>query len=219
MGLTEYRRKRNFRRTPEPRGKRGRRHEELVFVIQKHDASRLHYDFRLELDGVLKSWAVPKGPDIDPANKRLAMQVEDHPLEYGDFEGVIPQDEYGGGTVMLWDKGVWEPLEDAKKGLREGHLKFALHGNKLQGRWMLVRKGGRAAPEERHWFLFKERDEFARRGKSITEKMPLSVTTGTRKVLISAAIRITIVKKLANCWRQDARARGSLSRKRRKSRK
>ena len=128
---------------------------------------------------MLKSWAVPKGPDLDPANKRLAMQVEDHPLEYGGFEGIIPEGEYGGGTVMLWDQGVWEPIGDPAKGFREGHLKFILHGEKLQGAWMLVRKGGRKAEEgERHWFLFKERDEFARPGESITEEMPLSVTTG-----------------------------------------
>ena len=180
MSLDEYRRKRDFHKTAEPRGKRtARSHGELSFVIQKHDATHLHYDFRLELNGVLLSWAVPKGPDVDPANKRLAMQVEDHPLEYGGFEGIIPQGEYGGGTVMLWDKGVWEPIGDPEKGVREGHLKFTLHGEKLQGAWMLVRKGGRRAEEgERHWFLFKERDEFARPGESITEEMPLSVTTG-----------------------------------------
>jgi bifunctional non-homologous end joining protein LigD len=180
MGLNEYRRKRNFQKTREPRGKPGtRRHSELSFVIQKHDASHLHYDFRLELAGVLKSWAVPKGPDLDPANKRLAMQVEDHPLDYGGFEGTIPEGEYGGGTVMLWDKGVWKPIGDPAKGFREGHLKFVLHGERLRGGWMLVRKGGRRSePGERHWFLFKERDEFARPGESITEDMPLSVTTG-----------------------------------------
>src|SRR5271165_5715563 len=159
MGLTEYRHKRDFKKTPEPRGKRAvNSQRKLTFVIQKHNASHLHYDFRLELNGVLKSWAVPKGPDLDPANKRLAMQVEDHPLEYGGFEGTIPEGEYGGGTVMLWDNGVWEPLGDAKKGFREGHLKFKLHGEKLQGAWMLVRKGGRKSePNERRWFLFKER--------------------------------------------------------------
>ncbi|HEX3448943.1 MAG TPA: DNA ligase D [Isosphaeraceae bacterium] len=180
MGLDEYRRKRDFHKTPEPRGKRaGRPHGQLAYIIQKHDASHLHYDFRLELNGVLKSWAVPKGPDPDPAKKRLAMQVEDHPLEYGGFEGIIPEGEYGGGTVMLWDKGVWEPIGDAAKGLKDGHLKFTLRGEKLQGAWMLVRKGGRRGEEgERVWFLFKERDEFARPGESITEEMPLSVTTG-----------------------------------------
>ena len=128
---------------------------------------------------MLKSWAVPKGLDLDPANKRLAMQVEDHPLEYGGFEGIIPEGEYGGGTVMLWDHGTWEPIGDPAKGFREGHLKFILHGEKLQGAWMLVRKGGRKAEKgERAWFLFKERDEFARPGESVTEDMPLSVTTG-----------------------------------------
>jgi bifunctional non-homologous end joining protein LigD len=179
MGLREYRKKRDFTRTREPRGKVGARHKEPIFVIQKHAASHLHYDFRLEFDGVLKSWAVPKGPDTDPSQKRLAMQVEDHPIEYGNFEGVIPQGEYGGGTVMLWDRGTWEPLDDAQKGYREGRLKFILHGEKLQGGWMLVRKGGRhAAPDERHWFLFKERDQHAGGTKAITERWPLSVATG-----------------------------------------
>jgi len=178
LPLAEYRRKRDFRRTPEPRGKRARRSAQLSFVVQKHAASHLHYDFRLELAGVLKSWAVPKGPDLDPAVKRLAMQVEDHPLEYGDFEGVIPKGEYGGGTVLLWDQGTWEPVGDAAAGLKAGRLKFVLHGEKLRGAWMLVRKGGKAAPDERAWFLFKERDDEAKTGKSITDKLPLSVSTG-----------------------------------------
>jgi bifunctional non-homologous end joining protein LigD len=179
MGLTEYRRKRDFRVTGEPRGGRVSSHKKLSFVIQKHAASHLHYDFRLELDGVLKSWAVPKGPSLDPATKRLAMQVEDHPLEYGGFEGIIPAGEYGGGTVMLWDQGTWEPVGDAKKGYREGALKFVLRGEKLKGGWMLVRKGGRhGAPDERHWFLFKERDEFGNSSLDITEESSLSVTTG-----------------------------------------
>ncbi len=156
MALKEYRHKRNFQKTREPRGKRpARTSGKPAYVIQKHDASHLHYDFRLELGGVLKSWAVPKGPDLDPAIKRLAMQVEDHPLEYGGFEGTIPEGEYGAGTVMLWDHGAWEPIGDAAKGFREGHLKFTLHGEKLQGGWMLVHKGGRSAePDERAWFLF-----------------------------------------------------------------
>ncbi len=180
MTLQQYRQKRNFGKTSEPRGARtAKSHTKLAYVIQKHDASHLHYDFRLELDGVLKSWAVPKGPDLDPAVKRLAMQVEDHPLEYGGFEGTIPEGEYGGGTVLLWDHGTWEPIGDPVKGLREGHLKFILHGEKLKGAWMIVRKGGRRAePGERAWFLFKERDDFARPGESVTEEMPLSVTTG-----------------------------------------
>src|SRR5450755_3665533 len=151
MGLTEYRRKRNFRVTSEPKGGRVKTRASLSFVVQKHDASHLHYDFRLELDGVLKSWAVPKGPSLDPSTKRLAMRVEDHPLEYGDFEGIIPKGEYGGGTVMLWDQGTWEPVEDGKKGYREGSLKFILHGEKLHGHWMLVRRGGkRGDASEKH---------------------------------------------------------------------
>jgi len=179
MGLTEYRTKRDFRITSEPRGRRISSHKKLSFVVQKHAASHLHYDFRLELDGVLKSWAVPKGPSLDPTTKRLAMQVEDHPLEYGGFEGIIPAGEYGGGTVMLWDQGVWEPVGDPKKGYRKGSLKFVLHGKKLAGGWMLVRKGGkRSGSDERHWFLFKERDEFANPSVDITEESALSVTTG-----------------------------------------
>src|SRR5690348_17957760 len=127
MGLERYREKRNFRATPEPRGRVPRgKNKELSFVIQKHAASHLHYDFRLELDGVLLSWAVPKGPSLDPTQKRLAMHVENHPLEYGDFEGIIPEGEYGGGTVMLWDQGSWEPVGDGKQGYRDGALKFIL---------------------------------------------------------------------------------------------
>src|SRR5436190_20959465 len=137
--LREYQRKRDFGRTPEPRGDATSHRQAHGFVVQKHAASRLHYDFRLELDGTLKSWAVPKGPSLDPADKRLAMQTEDHPVDYADFEGVIPEGEYGGGTVLLWDQGTWEPVEDPHKGLRAGALKFRLDGRKLQGRWTLVK--------------------------------------------------------------------------------
>src|SRR5437868_13784182 len=129
MALEEYRRKRDFRKTPEPTGKSPARKEtaaQLSFVIQEHAARRLHYDFRLELDGVLKSWAVPKGPSLDPGEKRLAVQVEDHPLDYGGFEGIIPEGQYGGGTVMLWDEGEWEPEGDPHEGLRNGKLSFIL---------------------------------------------------------------------------------------------
>src|SRR5882672_5197077 len=132
MTLELYRRKRNFRTTPEPAGRVGkRRSRNRSFVIQKHAASHLHYDFRLELNGVLLSWAVPKGPSLDPADKRLAMHVEDHPLEYGQFEGTIPKGQYGGGTVMLWDRGTWEPVGNAAEGYKQGHLKFDLNGEKL----------------------------------------------------------------------------------------
>ncbi len=179
MKLADYRRRRNFKVTREPRGGRVTKRDELKFVIQKHAASHLHYDFRLELDGVLLSWAVPKGPSLDPSQKRLAMHVEDHPLEYGDFEGIIPQGEYGGGTVLVWDRGTWEPLDDPRKAFRVGALKFVLHGEKLKGRWMLVRKGGkRSAHDEKHWFLFKERDEFAQTDLDLAAAEPRSVLTG-----------------------------------------
>lgn len=179
MGLKEYRRKRNFRRTSEPKGGRAARKKTgLAFVIQKHDASHLHYDFRLEFEGVLKSWAVPKGPSLDPTKKRLAVQVEDHPLEYGSFEGTIPAGQYGGGTVLLWDQGTWEPLEDATTGFREGRLKFQLAGQKLQGNWALVRsrQSHSGKPE---WLLFKLRDEFARSEGdfNVTAAEPLSVAS------------------------------------------
>ncbi len=165
MALDEYRHKRDFRKTPEPAGEaraRARPNAALSFVIQKHAARRLHYDFRLEFDGVLKSWAVPKGPSLDPAEKRLAVEVEDHPLDYGGFEGVIPQGEYGGGTVLLWDRGTWEPLEpDAAKSFANGMLKFALHGEKLHGNWMLVRLKRKPRDKTDNWLLVKERDEAA----------------------------------------------------------
>src|SRR6187200_2530500 len=136
--LTPYHKKRDFKKTTEPKGKVSSQ-SKFLYIIQKHAASHLHYDFRLELNGVLLSWAVPKGPCLDPAVKRLAMHVEDHPVEYGSFEGIIPQGEYGGGTVMLWDRGDWEPVGNPHEGYREGKLKFELHGEKLRGRWMLVR--------------------------------------------------------------------------------
>src|SRR3954467_12645104 len=142
MSLREYRRKRDFRRTPEPGAKLAKA-KGWSYVIQKHAASHLHYDFRLELDGVLKSWAVPKGPSLDPADKRLAVEVEDHPLEYGSFEGVIPPGQYGSGRVLLWDRGTWTPLGDAEEGYRKGRLKFSLAGEKLRGQWTLSRMAAR----------------------------------------------------------------------------
>ncbi len=162
MSLNEYKRKRNFRRTPEPAGGNTKHARGQQFVVQKHDASRLHFDFRLEHDGTLKSWAVPKGPNLDPAVKSLAVHVEDHPLEYAGFEGMIPEGEYGGGTVMVWDHGVWEPESDPEKGFKEGKLKFQLHGEKLRGSWALVRMGGRAGDDGKNWLLIKHRDKYAR---------------------------------------------------------
>src|SRR5687767_7556218 len=139
MGLAQYHAKRNFRKTPEPHGRvAARKQKARSYLVQKHAASHLHYDFRLELHGVLLSWAVPKGPSLDPADKRLAMHVEDHPLEYGGFEGTIPKGQYGGGTVMLWDRGTWTPVGDPEAGYAKGHLKFDLDGEKLRGRWALI---------------------------------------------------------------------------------
>jgi bifunctional non-homologous end joining protein LigD len=193
MALEEYRKKRDFDRTPEPAGegpagaapRPGR-----VFVIQKHAASRLHYDFRLELDGVLLSWAVPKGPSLDPRDRHLAARVEDHPLDYGSFEGTIPKGEYGGGTVLLWDRGTWEPEGDPHEGLRKGDLKFVLHGEKLRGSWVLVRmkpRPGREAREE--WLLIKHRDQEALEGggSRILEERPESVASGRTLEEVTAA--------------------------------
>jgi bifunctional non-homologous end joining protein LigD len=144
-------------------------------VIQKHRASQLHYDFRLEYDGVLLSWAVPKGPSPDPSVKRLAMQVEDHPADYGGFEGTIPEGEYGGGTVMVWDNGTWTPESvDVKAAMEKGDLKFTLHGKKLRGSWVLVRTHGYGSKTGKSWLLIKHRDEFAST-KDLTETAPRSV--------------------------------------------
>jgi bifunctional non-homologous end joining protein LigD len=166
--LAKYRAKRDFTKTSEPSGEpnaapaKSRR-----FVIQKHAATRLHYDFRLELDGVFKSWAVTRGPSLDPHDKRLAVEVEDHPLDYGDFEGTIPKGEYGGGTVQLWDRGYWQPEGDRspQDALADGDLKFVLAGKRLRGSWVLVRlKHDRLGGNRTNWLLIKHRDEYAREG-------------------------------------------------------
>jgi bifunctional non-homologous end joining protein LigD len=181
MALDEYQRKRNFERSPEPKGDQGkarqaRQGKSLFFCVQKHLASHLHYDFRLEYDGVLLSWAVPKGPSLDPKVKRLAMHVEDHPIEYGTFEGVIPEG-YGAGLVMLWDQGTWTPqTDDVRKALAKGDLKFTLDGYKLKGSWVLVRTRGYSSGqgEGRSWLLIKHRDDWAG-DLDITTFAPLSV--------------------------------------------
>ncbi|MBN8988493.1 MAG: DNA ligase D [Rhizobiales bacterium] len=164
--LSTYRKKRDFEKTNEPSGDvEVAPSKQRRFVIQKHDATRLHYDLRLEFDGVFKSWAVTRGPSLDPSDKRLAVEVEDHPLDYGDFEGTIPNDQYGGGTVQLWDRGYWES-EDPDRGFKKGDLKFTLHGEKLHGSWVLVRmKGDRYGGKRTNWLLIKHRDEFVRQGE------------------------------------------------------
>ena len=160
--LKNYRAKRKFDETSEPYGAVSQKHgKRLRFVVQHHLASRDHYDFRLEWDGTLKSWAVPKGPSYNTHDKRLAVQVEDHPLEYRDFEGVIPKGQYGGGTVMLWDEGYWLPLEDADKGFADGSLKFTLEGSRLKGKWALVHIKPRPGEKDTNWLLIKEKDEYA----------------------------------------------------------
>ena len=179
MSLADYQRKRNFRRTPEPAGKRRGSHGSLSFVVQKHAASHLHYDFRLEIDGALKSWAVPKGPSLDPAVRSLAVQVEDHPLDYAGFEGVIPAGQYGGGTVMVWDHGDWQPegTGDPQEQWRAGKLKFTLRGRKLKGSWALVRMGGKAGADGKNWLLIKHDDRSAKATADfdIREQKPRSV--------------------------------------------
>jgi bifunctional non-homologous end joining protein LigD len=189
MALEKYRQKRDFKVSPEPRGSARaasvptrRPH----YVVQKHRATQLHYDFRLEFNGVLLSWAVPKGPSLDPSVKRLAMQVEDHPLEYGGFEGVIPEGEYGGGTVMVWDNGGWAPeVPDIAKALEKGDLKFILYGKKLRGSWVLVRtRGWGGSTDGKSWLLIKHRDKYASATDIVAEK-PRSVIS--RRLLAQIA--------------------------------
>lgn len=167
MPLNKYKEKRDFKKTPEPKARKKSGNKALIFVIQKHNATNLHYDFRLEVDGVLKSWAVPKGPSLNPADKRLAMMVEDHPFDYKDFEGIIPKGEYGGGEVIIWDNGTYHALstEDRKEseklmqeGIEKGEIKFVLEGYKLKGEFVLVKMKGRG---ENAWLLIKHRDKFA----------------------------------------------------------
>jgi DNA ligase D-like protein (predicted 3'-phosphoesterase) len=181
MALNDYDKKRNFDKTTEPKGEiRKSRANRRIFVVQKHQASRLHYDFRLEVDGVLKSWAVPKGPSSDPSVKRLAAPVEDHPMDYADFEGIIPAGEYGGGTVMVWDTGTYEVLPDKEgeqplspaEAFERGHAKIRLVGKKMKGEWAIFQMKGK-----KEWLLMKKKDEHAGIGDSLIEDHPNSVLT------------------------------------------
>ncbi len=179
--LEEYQRKRDFKKTSEPSGKAARSKSKSaggLYVIQKHAATRLHYDFRLEHDGVLWSWAVTRGPSLDPSEKRLAVHVEDHPLDYGDFEGTIPKGEYGGGSVMVWDNGEWIPEGDPVAGMKKGHIDFELKGNKLNGKWHLVRLKARRGEKRDNWLLIKSDDAAAKRSGDILEDAPQSVKSG-----------------------------------------
>lgn len=186
MSLNEYHRKRDFRKTGEPKGKTQESRSKPRFVVQKHDASRLHYDFRLEMEGVLKSWAVPKGPSLAPKDKRLAVMVEDHPIEYADFEGAIPQDEYGAGTVMIWDEGTYDVASDrpAPEALQKGELKVHLKGSKLKGGYVLVRTKWRGV--DKNWLLIKEKDDNAKPGGDILKQNPNSARTGRSMAQIAA---------------------------------
>jgi bifunctional non-homologous end joining protein LigD len=191
QNLKKYRSKRDFSVTEEPEGseRSNGSAKKLLYVIQKHHASQLHYDFRLEWRGVLLSWAVPKGPSLDPAVKRLAARVEDHPVEYGGFEGTIPKGEYGGGTVMLWDRGTWMPESpDVDEALRKGELKFTLNGKKLKGSWVLVRTKGYGGSKKESWLLIKHRDRYAS-SENVLEKKPRSVLSNRLLDEIAAEAR------------------------------
>jgi bifunctional non-homologous end joining protein LigD len=193
LDIETYNRKRDFSKTKEPRGRKLRGKGDS-FVVQKHDASRLHYDFRLELDGVLKSWAVPKGPSLDPDEKRLAMRTEDHPLDYGSFEGAIPKGEYGGGTVMLWDQGRWipEPSKDPRKTIEEGHLHFTLEGERMKGEWVMFRLNPRRGEKGEPWMLKKVTDDFADAadGEALVDNNVTSVTTGRTMAEIASGVDV-----------------------------
>ena len=191
--IATYNRKRDFKKTKEPRGRKLKGKGDS-FVVQKHAATRLHWDFRLELDGVLKSWAVPRGPSLDPDDKRLAMHVEDHPLDYGDFEGTIPKGEYGGGTVMLWDKGRWipDPRKDPSKTIEEGHLHFTLEGERMKGEWVLFRLNPRPGERGEPWMLKKVTDDFADSddGDALVDNCVTSVTTGRTMAEIASGVDV-----------------------------
>lgn len=179
MSLKKYKSKRNFKKTTEPPAKKSDSGKDLIFVVQKHHARRLHYDFRLEWQGALKSWAVPKGPSLNPKDKRLAVEVEDHPVDYAHFEGNIPKGEYGAGQVIVWDYGKWKAIKDFKSGLRKGHIEFELTGEKLKGKWSLIRMPDEE-PKKHNWLLIKHQDEEAKTDYDITEEEPESVLNKTK---------------------------------------
>jgi bifunctional non-homologous end joining protein LigD len=196
--LKKYREMRDFGVTPEPAGGKPKRSKRPIFVIQKHRASHLHYDFRLEMEGVLKSWAVPKGPSYDPTVKRLAMMTEDHPFDYASFEGVIPEGNYGAGNVIIWDSGTWEfiePGDDPVKALQQGKLTFRLYGKKMFGEWALVKIRGRS-PKGNEWLLIKHRDKYANPNVDITEVAPRSIISNLDVDEIGAE----------NIWQSDRKA-------------
>src|ERR1035441_5639012 len=233
MSLDEYKRKRRFEETPEPPPKLEKQSRRR-FVVQRHDATRLHYDFRLEMEGVLKSWAVPKGPSLDPADKRLAMQVEDHPVSYYDFEGTIPQGNYGGGTVMVWDAGTWEPLspvpvkgeyvpgteKEAASMLAKGDLKFRLKGKRLKGDFALVHIKGRSGSKGNEWLLIKKKDDHVVAGFDI-DKYDTSILTDRTMAQIGGdedsaewkSSRPASRGKVKAAWLADAIARADKKRK------
>ncbi|WP_417309393.1 DNA ligase D [Devosia sp.] len=215
--LRDYRKKRDFAKTAEPSGDKAANGAGTDtpprFVVQMHDATRLHYDFRLELDGVLKSWAVTKGPSTDPADKRLAVRVEDHPLDYGDFEGTIPEGEYGGGTVMLWDEGTWEPIGDPHEGLESGDLKIRLSGKRMKGEWVLVHMKGRDTKTRNgtreNWLLIKHRDRYATEGSDLTDKHTTSVDSDRDMAGIAKGLKPkkkSARNKPKEVWHSDASA-------------
>jgi bifunctional non-homologous end joining protein LigD len=205
--LKLYKSKRNFAITSEPAEGGTPGQDALTFVIQKHWASRLHYDFRLELDGTMKSWAVPKGPSYDTHDKRMAVHVEDHPISYNDFEGTIPEKQYGAGKVIIWDKGTWEPLDDPRKGYESGNLKFEMHGHKMHGRWVLVRMKGHGEKQE-PWLLIKEKDDYARPADefSVVDEMPDSVS----ELALPGAPKKTTAKKKAGAGAAAKTKRGAM---------
>jgi bifunctional non-homologous end joining protein LigD len=211
--LHEYRSKRDFTKTREPSGDAAPSSDGSArrFLVQKHDATRLHYDFRIELDGVLKSWAVTKGPSDNPEDKRLAVRVEDHPLAYGSFEGTIPEDQYGGGTVMLWDEGTWEPIGNPHAGLEIGDLKMRIHGHRMKGEWVLVHMKGRdsqrkSGPPRENWLLIKHRDDYARDKETLTARFTRSVSTGRDMDGIAKGLKSKKTSATPDdaVWRSDA---------------